>query len=89
MNADNDPQALKALQDAIYRDKVMRARAMTPAERLAEVLELSNGIFTWMHAGAMAQNKFTDENAGWEEVSHRLAKLRRIHERGIYRPVTS
>lgn len=88
MNAENDPQALKALQDAIYRDRVMRARAMTPAERLAEVLELSNDIFTWMHAGAMAQGKFTDENAGWEEVSRSLAKLRRMHERGLYKPVT-
>ena len=89
MKIEEDPKELKALQDAIYRDKVMRARAMTPAERLTEVLELSNDIFTWMHSGAMAQCKLVDENDGWEEVSRRLAKLRRLHEHGIYKPVAA
>ena len=67
----------------------MRARAMTPPERLAEVLELSNDIFAWMHAGAMAQCKLTEENDGWEEVARRLAILRRLHEHGIYQPVAA
>ena len=89
MSIEDNHEALKALQDAIYRDKVRRARAMTPAERLTEALELSNDIFIWMHAGAMAQCKLTDENAGWAEVSRRLAKLRRLHEHGIYKPVAA
>ena len=46
-------------------------------------------MFTWMHAGVMAQCKFADDNAGWEEVSRRLAKLRRLHEHGIYKPVAA
>jgi len=89
VSIEQNPEALKALQDEIYRSKVRRARAMTPAERLTEILELSNDIFTRMHAGAMAQGKFADDNAGWEEVSRRLAKLRRIHEHGIYKPVAA
>ena len=86
MNTEDDPAALQALQDSIYRDKILRARAMTPAERLAETFELSNDIFTWMHAGAMAQCHLTDDEAGWEEVTRRLAKLRRLHEHGLYHP---
>ena len=34
MNVEAYPDAMKALQAEIYRDKVLRARAMTPAERL-------------------------------------------------------
>jgi hypothetical protein len=29
MNVESNPAALKSMQDAIYRDKVLRARAMT------------------------------------------------------------
>jgi len=85
---ENNPAALKSLQDAIYRDKVLRARSMTPSERLAEALELSNDIFHWMHGGAMAQGGFQHGEEGWEEVSRRLARLRRLHERGLYKPAT-
>lgn len=87
MRVEDNPEALRALQAAIYRDKVLRARAMTPAERLAEAFELSNDIFHWMHSGAMAQCQLTDDNAGWDEVSRRLARLRRLHERDLYKPV--
>jgi len=44
-------EILRPLQDAIYRDKVCRARAMTATERLDEGLELSNDIYTWMLVG--------------------------------------
>lgn len=37
VSIEDNPEALKSLQDEIYRRKVMRARAMTPAERLTEV----------------------------------------------------
>ena len=32
-NPHDHPTALKGLQDSIYREKVLRARAITPAER--------------------------------------------------------
>ena len=41
-NIHDDPAALKALQDDIYREKVLRARAMTPLQRLGEAIELTN-----------------------------------------------
>ncbi len=79
--------ALKTLQDAIYRDKVLRARAMTPAERLAESLELSNDIYGWMLDGAKAQCGLATDEDGWAEVERRLQRLRLIHEHQLYQPV--
>ena len=62
-----DPQQqqdLEALQDAIYRDKVLRARAMTAEERLAEAFDLTTEVFQRMHDGAMAQLGLSDDLAG-------------------------
>ena len=33
-------EELKLLQDEIYRDKVLRAQEMTPAEKLQEVFDI-------------------------------------------------
>lgn len=75
------------LQKSIYRQKVMRARAMTPVERLDEALELSNDIFFWMLDGAKNQHGLESDEEGWAEVERRLARLRRLHEAGLYQPV--
>lgn len=32
---------LKAMQDDIYRERILRSRKMTPEQRLADVFELS------------------------------------------------
>lgn len=47
---DNHPTALKDLQDSIYWEKVLRARAMTPDQRLVECFELTNRKFEMMLA---------------------------------------
>jgi hypothetical protein len=77
---------LEALQDAIYRDKVLRARAMTVEERLAEAFDLTTEVFQRMHDGAMSQLGLSDEKAGWEEVRRRLDRLTKAHEHGLYSP---
>lgn len=84
-----DDEAMKALQDAIYRDKVLRARAMTTAERLDEALELSNDIYTWMLDGAKGQCGLATDGEGWTEVLRRLQTLRRLHERDLYKTVAA
>jgi hypothetical protein len=89
MNVDTNPDAMKVLQAAIYRDKVLRARAMTPAERLAEALELSNDIYSWMLDGAKAQCGLPSDEEGWVEVQRRLQTLRRVHESKLYKPVAA
>ena len=89
MNWESDPEKLRLLQEDIYRGKVLRARRMTPTERLDEALELSNGIFSWMHSGAMGPGRETDPEEGWRELERKLSRLRRLHEHELYRPVTA
>jgi hypothetical protein len=43
-----DPEAL---QEAIYRDKSLRARAMTMEERLMEAFDLTTVVSQRMHVG--------------------------------------
>jgi hypothetical protein len=83
-NIHDDPAALKALQDDIYRDRVLRARRLTPQERLAEALELTNGVFVRMYEGAMWQLGTTDPALGWREVRRRLAMLAKVHDGGRF-----
>ena len=75
---------LKELQAAIYRDKVLRARAMTPEERLEEALDLTDEVFQRMHEGAMCQLGTDDAGRGWVEVRRRLQRLAHHHDRGFY-----
>lgn len=75
---------LKAMQDAIYRDKILRARRQTTEERLADVFDLTNAVFARMHEGAMWQAGTSDEQTGWDIVRRRLARLRRVHDRGRF-----
>lgn len=88
MDGRADDGTLAAMQDAIYRGKVLRARAMTPGERLDEAFELSNDIFAWMLDGAKAQLGTGNDEDGWAEVGRRLGRLRRLHERVLYQPVS-
>lgn len=76
---------MRSLQDAIYADKVRRARDMTPTERLDEALELGNDIYGWMLDGAKAQCSLESDEDGWAEVERRLGTLRKLHEFGLYR----
>lgn len=83
-NVHEEPAALKALQDAIYRDKVLRARAMTEAERMEEVFAQSNHQFGMMLAGAMDRLGTQDENEGWIEVRRWMDRLDRVRDHGLY-----
>lgn len=83
-NPHQNPEALLELQDAIYRDKVLRARAMTPDQRFAAVFELTNGVFERMHEGAMWQLNTTDPQIGWAEVRRRMERLTKTQEFGYY-----
>ena len=86
-NLHDDPAALKALQDAIYRDKILRARSMTGEQRLAEVFELSEHQMSMMLAGAMHKLGTTDEKLGWQEVARWMESLDRARDHGSYTTV--
>jgi len=83
-NSHEVPAALKALQNDIYREKILRARKQTPAERLADVFELTNVVFARMHAGAMWQMGIEDPDKGWQIVHQRLNRLQKLHDRGRF-----
>lgn len=82
-NIHDDPAALRALQDEIYRDKVLRARKMTLQERMTDMFELSNHMFGMMHAGAMHRLGTRDETAGWAEVRRWMQRLDRARDHGL------
>ncbi len=83
-NIHDDPAALKALQDDIYRERVLRARGMTEEQRLADVFELSNHQFGMMLVGAMHRLGTRDEEAGWREVRRWMARLDKVYDHGFY-----
>ena len=83
-NPHDHPTALKDLQDSIYREKVLRARAMTPEERLESVFELADFQMGMMHAGAMWQLNTDDVETGWKEVGRRLDRLREVQDAGRF-----
>ena len=76
--------ALKAMQDDIYRERILRARRQTVKERLADVFEQSNFQFSMMLGGAMHRLGTTDEAAGWQEVRRWMQRLDRVHDHGRY-----
>jgi hypothetical protein len=83
-NLHDNPAALKALQDDIYRERILRARRMTTAERLAEIFELSNHQFGMMLGGALHRLGTRDEVAGWAEVRRWMERLDRVRDQGRY-----
>lgn len=83
-NHHDHPTALKDLQDSIYREKVLRARAMTPEERLQCAFELTNEVSERLLAGAMWKLNTTDRVAGWNEVRRGMDRLCRARDQGIY-----
>ncbi len=83
-NPHEHPTALKDLQDSIYREKVLRARAMTPEERFDSGFEITNEAFQRMLEGAMWQLSIDDVSEGWKEVGRRLDRLRKVHDAGRY-----
>ena len=79
---DTAPDDTAELQRAILRDKIRRAREMTPGERMAAGPRLFDQAVMLMRAGIRAQKpECTDEEVD-REVDRRLALARRLENRG-------
>jgi hypothetical protein len=83
-NPHDHPTALKDLQDSIYREKVLRARAMTDRERIESIFELSDFQLGMMHSGAMHRIGSTDPDEGWKEVRRGLDRLAHARDHRLY-----
>ena len=84
VNPHDHPTALQDVQDSIYREKILRARSMSPDERWAAGFELTNAVFERMLEGAMWKLGTKDVSEGWQEVRSQLDRLRKVHEHGLY-----
>ncbi len=83
-NPHDHPTALKDLQDSIYREKVLRARAMTSEERFIAGVELTNLVSLLNLAGAMNMIGTTDEQLGWAAAKRLRARLNHTRDHGMY-----
>jgi hypothetical protein len=82
---ESDPVALRALQEDIYREKVLRARKLTVAQRLADVFECSNAGLHFMFSGVRMEQPDLSEEDTWKEVGARIHRVRRMRDHGFYR----
>ncbi len=77
------------LVDSIYREKVLRARGMSPGQRLDAGIELFEMSLNWMRTGIKHQFPDASEEEVEKHIQKRLKIGRRLDEHGIYKPVLS
>jgi hypothetical protein len=75
---------IQPLADAIYADKVRRARGLTMAERIDTAIELFEGSLGMMRDGLRAQFPLAREDEVDQLLRKRLGRLRQVAEFGIY-----
>ena len=75
------------LADAIFREKVLRARLRTPSENWALCFELFEVAIQSMRSGIISQDPELDEAGIAAEIDRRLHIRRQLEEHGIYAPV--
>ena len=76
------------LADAIFRDKVLRARQQSPDEKWAICFELHELAIATMRAGIQSQCPELDQAGIAAELDRRLRIRRQLEEQGIYTPVS-
>ena len=84
---DPDSTSSKALMDAIFLDKVRRARQTPMDQKMLDGPRLFDLNCQIMRSGIRAQFPDFDEERVEKELRRRLAIQRRIDEAGIYRNV--
>ena len=82
-----DPSSSKALMDAIFIDKVRRARQTPMDQKMLDGPRLFDLNCQIMRSGIRAQFPDFDEERVEKELRRRLAIARRIDDAGIYRNV--
>ena len=61
-------------------EKVLRARQLTPEQRLADVFELTNSVMERMLAGVMWQKKIEDPDVAKVELAKQIDRLRYVRD---------
>jgi hypothetical protein len=71
-------ESIRELADAIYKERVLRARRTPIEQKIAAGGELFEGVCERMAAGLRHENPGADEATIQELLRHRLALLRRL-----------
>lgn len=79
----------KELADDIYRRRVLRARAMTPGERMLEGMRLWDGVVKRMTGGIKHQYPKADAAEVDQILVRRLRRLRQVSDRGFIVPLSA
>lgn len=72
------------MADAIYAEKVRRARTLTVGERMETGIELFESGLGVMRDGIRNQFPDADESEVEKILKQRLARLKQLHEHGVY-----
>ncbi len=79
---------IKALADAIYADKVRRARTSPLTKKMGWGAELFDEACQRMRTGIRVQFPKASEDEVKTELVRRLNRLRQVHEYGLYQRQT-
>ena len=79
-------QPTQELIDDIDRERILRARQMTIAEKFLAGGELFDDVCERMRAGIRSQFPYEDDAGVNRILKERLTRLRQVEEHGIYHP---
>ena len=80
-------EQIAPLADAIYQDRIGRARRQPSWQKFFDSLRLHDEVIERNKAGIRYQFPDADEARVHEILLERRARLRRVHEHELYRPV--
>ena len=81
MNSDFQP-----LADALYRERVLRARRTPPEERILDGIRLYDQAIERMRLGVQLQNPRAEPAEIEDLLKQRIHKLWKMSDYGYYRP---
>jgi hypothetical protein len=78
---------IKRLADDIYRERIIRARRTSSAEKLMEGPRLFDAVCERMKAGIRAQAPGADEDEVQQLLLQHIRRLRNVEEHAVYTPL--
>ncbi len=75
---------IKRLADDIYRERIIRARRISSAEKLMEGARLFDAVCERMKAGIRAQAPDADEDEVQQLLLQHIRRLRKVEEHAVY-----
>lgn len=86
-NEDRVNAEIKQMVDAIYCDKVLRAREENPIAKLLDGFVLFESGLEITKLDVIRKLRKSDESSVQEALRLRFERVRRMHEAGVYKPL--